>query len=185
MFDIITFIQTRTQLLTSRIISLYIGGIVLTYLALLGALFYIMSSRISTYEENLQELNTQRDKVRIILEKQAKVDVQKNSIAHMIEQERNYKLQKYVDDTLQKTGLVNFKTSSKLTSEEDKPYIQDKLEFILSTIGMNQLCTLLHALYEDPRIYIKQLDMVRKSDGGAFDATIVVATMQAIAEGGE
>jgi len=146
---------------------------------LIFGIFYYYYSTIFSIKRDLKKINSRREEAQLILKKLQTVTKQKDEVDTLLDKEKNFKIQSYFDDTVKQLGLTSNQKRDADVSEEalQKGYSEIKLVAQFKSITMEQLCKLLEALEQKPRIYVKEL-VITKARGASLDITLTIATLK-------
>lgn len=162
---------------TYRLIGIVLGIVVLV----ISIMLYTYSRAIGQLQQKLVTLNKQREEVRIILEKNARVQRQQAKVDDIISENKNFKLKDYFSTVIQALNLANLVSKEPEISSEDLVlgYNEIKLDVSLSGLNMKQLTDLLYKIEQNERVYTKDLKITKNLRSPSIDVTLVIATFEA------
>ncbi len=168
------------QLDEKRFYQYLIGFLAITTILIALLVFYYYRS-MQFYINKAQEVNEQREKVKIILDKAQHVKQQEKTILELIKEDENFKIAGYFKELIDQQGLSS-KQASK--SEVTSPSAQGKYQESVLTakfaeITMKQLVTLLQAIDQNKRVYTKELDITESNkNADTINVGIIIATVE-------
>jgi hypothetical protein len=157
------------------------------YLAIAAGIFFLLVSIIlffyfrslSKWEQRIADLNETRQEVKKLLDKAERVQKERQEVTAILDEDPNFKIKEYIDDTLEKIGILGNKASGIVVpySREDS-YEEDIATYQIYGISMKQLTEFLHAIDENKRVFTKELDITKsKQVPRAIDVEVKIATM--------
>ena len=155
-------------------IGIFLGGNVIL-MFLLG--YFYMTSMI-TLRQALQDTYKKQTETQNLLGRLTKVQKHSEEINSILAQEPNFRIKNFYDDTLKKLNLESKQQRDADVSEEDVlkgKYTELKLVSLLRGIDTRQLCDLLQAIEQKPRIYMKEVIITKKDS--LLDINITIATL--------
>lgn len=181
-----TFLQKTKNYLSSfdsnefyKNSSLFIG---LMSLLITGVMwFYFVKTR--SLQGALREVYKQELEAKELLERLKKVQKQSEEINALLEQDKNFRIKNFFEDTLKRLNLSGNLHGEARTTEEilKKRYTEVTLQATLQRINTQQLCELLLLIEQKGRIYTKELTII-KMPGSSLGVTLTIATLIAQAE---
>lgn len=151
------------------------------FLLITGLLLYSNYAALAELQRQLKVLNKQRDITRRILRDNEGVKKQQTDVESILVHEPNFKIKQYMDDVLRELQL-----NSKLSRETDisdtdlgNGYTEIKLSALFAQLDMKQVTDLLYKIKQNPRIYTKELKIVKNVKSATIDVTLVIATLEA------
>lgn len=143
-----------------------------------GLCIYFFLSTMSTMKSSLQDIYKKELESNNLLDRLAKVKKQSEEINSILEQEPNFRIKNFYEDTLKKLNLESKQPREADVAEEEVlkgRYTEVRLTSQLKAIDTRQLCDLLQALEQKTRIYTKDLTIVKRD--GLVDVTIIIGTL--------
>lgn len=155
-------------------IALYIG----TLLLLMGTIFFFYYRSANRWINTLSDINAQREKARMILQKAAQVYSYRAEVNRMIQQDPDFKIAGYLQEIMGTVGIAF--TDIKTTQVDREDNYQETLATItFASTTMKKLIEFLDVIYKNKRLHTKDLDIIRsKKVPRTIDVTVVIATMQ-------
>ena len=135
-------------------------------------------STMGSMQSSLQDVFKKENEAITLLDRLAKVKKQSEEINTILEQEPNFRIKNFYDDTIKKLNLDNKQTREADIAEEEVlkgRYTEVRLTSQLRGVDTRQLCDLLQALEQKTRIYTKELTITKRDV--LLDVTIVIATL--------
>lgn len=162
---------------TYRLIGIALGILIL----IVSIMLYTYSRSINKLKQNFIALNKQREEVRVILEKNARVQRQQAKVDAIISENKSFKIKDYFTTVVQSLNLANLVSKEPETSEEGlvPGYNEIKLDVSLSGLNMKQLTDLLYKIEQSERVYTKDLKITKNLRAPTIDVTLVIATFEA------
>ncbi len=156
----------------------YIGGFILGLLLVLGGLFYYYSQASEELVTEIQELNTERTKMRKLFETYAQVRKQEVTVDKLLKENENFRIYDQFTKILEKVIPNGSAIREKPTSELKGKYLEWTLTTNISMVDMKQICELLQAIEENPRLYTKELDITRSATAAnKLDVRLAIGTL--------
>lgn len=179
--NIITAIQDFFASRDSKELWIYYGIFMGLFVMILGIVIYSHSSQMTKLTNELKAINKNRDRAQIILQKNKAVIEQQEAVKTIIAQEPNFYIGQYFTELVKQLNLEGSLTRDPERSEHDigNEYLERKLGVTLSNMTMQQLCNLLYKIEQTPRVYTKELKMIKNIKNGLLDVTLIIATLEA------
>lgn len=160
-----------------------------TYLAITaGVIFTLIAAILFFYfrsiwhsEQRIGNINETRIEAKRILNKADRVQKERATITALLEEDPNFKIKAYVQETLENVGISyqnNVSAENVVTTTGDDNYVVDIATYQLTGLTMKQLTEFLDALENNKRVFIKELDISKsKKIPRTIDVGITIATM--------
>src|SRR3990167_449623 len=129
-----------------RVALIFLGLITL----LCALLMYRYFSSVSSLKGEWASINKFRKEAQIILTRNDLVSSQKDIVDEILKKEKNFRLMQYLDETLNSVGLKSNKGEvkgpqiSKLPNQQNKDYVEVRVDFTLREINTKQLVDFLN-----------------------------------------
>lgn len=159
-----------------RILMAYVIG----FMFLIGFLLYRHFNAIVDVEQKTKLLNKARQDVQVILTEYATIKNKKNEVDILLSKDKNFYLIKYCQDTLSGLKLTNQSPLSLVSQTWPNGYTEESVQINLSQITMKQVCELLQSLQTTPRVFIKNLDIVKSNVEKKINVNMSVATLKPV-----
>ncbi|NBQ17351.1 hypothetical protein EBU24_03475 [bacterium] len=148
----------------------------------IGIVYYFYSS-IGELQKNIKANNAKREDVQGILKRLQVVRSQKEEVNALLAEEKGFLITHFTSDALDSLHLKEFLKGNKDPefSEEDvynKKYKESKVVIQLVGITIEPLCKLLQLIEEKKRVYIKDLNITKKTKNSTMDLSLTVATLR-------
>ncbi len=128
---------------------------------------------VSDAKVKVQQLNQTRTSIQKILTKFSQVDQQKKKVDSLLK-DKGFYIQKEFQD-LAKKQKIN--ALEKLSKEKlQNGYTEESVQITLTQISTKQLCELLQDIENQPRIYIKFVD-ITKGSARKINVSMSIATL--------
>ena len=157
-----------------RNIAIFLGSIVL----LTTGIMYYHHSKTAELRSTLQKTYKIQQEAKGILERLKNVEKQSEEVNSLLEEDKNFRLKSYFDDTVAQTGLARYQRKDGDVSEDvlQKLYTEIKITTQFQGISTKQLCELLKAIEQKARVYTKEISIVKKNN--SLDVSLTVATLK-------
>src|SRR3989339_832010 len=172
------YIQGLNQKEIARILLAYFIGFIL----LVGFLLYQHFNMIADAQQKTKLLNKARQDIQIILTEYDMIKNKKNEVDILLAKDKNFYLVKYCQDTLGTLHITSSSPLSLVSQAWPNGYTEESVQINLTQITMKQLCELLQALQATPRVFVKNLDIVKGSVEKKINVNMSVATLKPIIE---
>lgn len=159
----------RYMLIGLSCILLVSGGIVIQYYRSTSAL-----------KKRIGRLNQYREQTQEILQRAHDVTAQRNSVNELLAEDIDFKIGGYFNELISSLNLTNKKKGidSLQTIERDDSYLEQDVTAKFVDMNMKELTTLLVELENNPRIFIRELEIKRaEKTPGTIEVTLVIATL--------
>lgn len=158
----------------------YLAAAAAIIFLLAGIIFYFYYSSISRWQARIEEINDSRAQARRLLAKAQMVQKDKEAVTRLLAEDPNFKIKAYIQDILEKVGMRSNVLSDKglqVSATEDS-YREEVVTYQLGGITMKQLTEFLNEIDNNPRIYVKELEISKsKRVPRTVDVDIKIATM--------
>lgn len=182
--DLLNRVRTFIKNLDDRELIKYFAGFGLFILALIGLILYLNYSRTRTYTTKLKQINTERQRTKMILTDYKLVNLQKQKIEEILSSNNNFFIAQEYQNILKNVGLARYQSEE--PTKSDGHIISGKIERILSShldaITMKQLTELLTRIAENERLYPKELTIKKVPNSQKIDIDLTIATLENISE---
>ena len=169
------YIQGLNQKEIARILLSYFVGFIL----LVGFLLYRHVNIIADAEQKNKLLNKARQEVQAILTEYDTIKNKKNEVDILLAKDKNFYLVKYCQDTLGTLHMTSSSPLSLVSQVWPNGYTEESVQINISLVTMKQLCELLQALQTTPRVFVKNLDIVKASEK-KININMSVATLKQV-----
>lgn len=160
---------TRYMLIGLGCVLLLSTGIVVQYYRSTSAL-----------KKRIGRLNKYREDTQVILQRAHDVEAQRNAVNELLAEDVNFKIGGYFNDLVNSLGLTNKKKGidTLQTIERDDNYLEQNVTAKFVDMNMKELATLLVELENNPRIFIRDLEIKRaEKTPGTIEVTLILATL--------
>ena len=147
------------------------------FLVCVGFLFFYYTSSESTIKKQIKDLNESRGKVQKILSDYQKVFLQKEAIAQLFSEDKNFYLQQFVQGAL-KTAQITNNVVGTVSSQQVSGYTEESVSIQTTGINTQQLCQLLQNIEQASRVFVKHVTINREEKATTISASMVVATFK-------
>ena len=161
-----------------------IGLLVLTLLAI-GFFAYRFNKTANRLSTKMASINKARKETRDLLADEKIVQEQKMRVEEILEQGKNFVLEKYFqEDLLEKLGLTKNLDKSPAISKNAlegvriSEYEEIQLSALLKGLNMRQITELLSMIEQSPRVYTKSIEINRSQETNpVVDLQITIGTL--------
>jgi hypothetical protein len=155
----------------------YIYIILGTQLLMGSFLLYRTHRRINQLKKELKKVNSLRRSTQELLRKNQAVEEQHKEVDAILDENPNFKLQKYFRDLLNRNALAaGTIETSEITNPVDPAYDEVQARAKLTDITTKQLTQLLQEIEGNPRVHIKKLEITQKKPQ-TIDVNLTIATL--------
>lgn len=169
------FIDEREQKSYYRIIGFVIGFLILCFFVLL----YRYSGKVAELQKELKIINNQRKELSILLGEYEHVEMYKDRIKKVLEEDTTFRIKNYFDQAVAELNLKNYKAEVSEPQDLQNGYNEIRLDCSFTGMTMQELVALLDGKIEkNKRIYTKELVITKTAGARTFDVTLVLATLQ-------
>ncbi len=172
------YIQGLNQKEFVRILLVYFVG----FMLLVGFLLYRHVNIIRDAEQKIKLLNKARQEVQTVLTEYDMIKNKKNEVDILLAKDKNFYLVKYCQDTLSTLHITSSSPLNLISQIWPNGYTEESVQINLTQITMKQLCELLQALQATPRVFVKNLDILKGSVEKKINVNMSVATLKPIIE---
>ena len=155
--------------------SVYVG------ICVLGIIIIIVRHHMLNAEwyQKITQLNKARSNIQQIFTKFNVVQQQKNKVDEALKQNKNFNIQKDLQDLLTQQDLSSQITSKFSHEKLPNGYIQESLTLNCSQISTEQLCQLIVAIENQSLVYIISVDITHMIHAKKINVSMIVATLRA------
>lgn len=150
--------------------------------AVLGIIIYTQHRRDKKFKLAMKNINTQREEVKKILEKNDIIKQYQERAEQVLAQDKNFLLATYIDNELiaplqltQKPRRISTNIPENL---RDLGYQEVKADLEFTNLDMKQLVDLLEKLEKNNRIDIKKLDITKSKQQPKIDIALTISTIE-------
>ncbi len=154
--------------------AIFLGAITL----IASGIMYYHHSKTNALRSTLQKTYKLQQEAKEILERLKNVEKQSEEVNSLLEEDKNFRLKNYFDDTVSQLGLARYQKKDAEVNEDvlQKLYTEIKLTTQFQGISTKQLCELLKAIEQKSRIYTKEISIVKKNN--SLDVSLTIATLK-------
>lgn len=153
----------------------------------LGAVLLISSGIVIQYyrstsalKKRIVRLNQYRVQTQEILQRAHDVATQRNSVNELLAEDIDFKIGGYFNELVNSLNLTSKKKGidTLQTIERDDNYLEQNVTAKFVDMNMKELATLLVELENNPRIFIRELEIKRaEKTPGTIEVTLIIATL--------
>ena len=166
----------------------YMGGFLLGLFLIISGLFYYYYSAVDDLNEQVQELNTKRTKMRALFERETLVKKQETEVNKMLKEDENFSIGSYFQKVVDKLKLTPKSAIPGNTLQIEGKYREYTISANFSgenALDMKQICELLEEIEANKRVYTKSLDITRaQATPTKLNVTLVIGTLLTEIPGG-
>ena len=157
---------------------------VLCVLLMAGIIYYYYSTT-GDLQKKIRNLNTSREEVLEILEKNAVIKQQQVIVEEMLAKDPNFKIQGTFEKILTKLNMLDKRENPGEISAADVEdnYRKNELSVKFDKITMQELTRLLEEIEKNPRIATEKLDITRSKKNPTIEVSLTISTLLPKAEG--
>ncbi|MGZ6250486.1 MAG: hypothetical protein ACXWL2_00500 [Candidatus Chromulinivorax sp.] len=150
------------------------------FLCISGFLLYRHFDALAHVEQKMAALNKARQDIQMILTEYEYIKNKKNEVDALLAKDKNFYLQKYYQDLIQQVNINNESSSKLSTQTWPNGYIEESLQIVLSAITMQKLCEFLQKLQETPRVFVKNIDIIKGNVEKKINVNMSIATLKPV-----
>jgi len=159
-----------------RYVTLFIGTVILC----VGIVVFYHYRTVSGLRKQIRSINRMReDDVQDILSKATYIQKQQHDIDELLAQDKYFSLKEYLNRILGNLNLTKkeLKRTPIESAERQDQYSESILKVNFHDMDMKQVSELIKEFEEEPRIFIKDLEIVRSEKmSNKLDVTITIGT---------
>jgi len=173
-------IQTYITGLDRQHLYRFMGGVLVGILVIILLVGYIRYSYIEQSTARLNDINEQRERIKIILTSAQRVKKQRQEVDAMLAKDENFTISGYLETVLKKLHLSDKTTIGEhFQVDLENGYRESTRNIKLTGMNMKEVCELLRELEQNERIYMKELEITRSSrQPQTIDVMLSVATLE-------
>ncbi len=157
----------------------YMLVVVLLFLIIIGAILYFQHSALSSYEARLKTINKQRVELRSLLQEHGLVNKQREAVDAILSKDKAFRISNFFDLITKELGLSPHVTKDTVIENDlGNGYVETQLDASFKDMDMKQVTDLLYKIEQSPRMYTKNLVLLKTPKSSKLDVTLVVATLQ-------
>ena len=145
---------------------LFVSGIIVRHIYL-----------VQDAKEKIQQLNNARKQVQEILTQFKGVEQQRAQVDALLKKDKNFYIQKFFQSSAQKLNVFKHATDKIAKQKLENGYIEENLSINLTQITTKQLCELLQDIENEPRVYIKFVDITKMNTTKKINVSMSIATL--------
>ncbi len=156
----------------------YLGIVLGCVLLLSGGILFRYYRNITALDEQLAQVNEEREKVQDVLTKLASVQKQRESVDRLLDDKVPFYLLEYFLKLTNQLGIrpVKHDRSPKETALDDR-YTESELNVEFPQMDMQQLTKLLEEMSINKRIYTKSLEITKIPKQPKIEVKITIGTL--------
>lgn len=134
----------------------------------------------SALKKRIGRLNQYREQTQDILQRAHDVDAQRASVNELLAEDIDFKIGGYFNELINRLNLGNKKKGidTLQTIERDDNYLEQNVTAKFVEMNMKDLTTLLAELENNPRIFVRELEIKRSEKiSGTIEVTLIIATL--------
>jgi len=131
--------------------------------------------------EKIKQVNNARKSVQKILTDFTTVEQQRSKVESLLKKDKSFRIQKFFQDVAHKATVFSHAKEKFSKQNMEQGYAEESLSIHLTQITTKQLCTLLQDIENEPRVYIKFVDITKKDATKKINVEMTIATL--VAEG--
>ena len=159
----------------------YLGGFLLGIMLIIGGIFYYYSSAVDDLTSEFEELNKQRQEVRLLLETAARVKKQEVAVDKILKEDMEFRIGKPFEEIITKLQLKETLTNKQSmnieTQEREGKYNENILHADFTALDMKQICELLKEIEDNERLYTISLEIMRSKVPTKLDVKLAIGTL--------
>lgn len=156
-----------------RACLIYLGICVAIVVAIIVRHIYMQQSLMN----QVKQLNKARANVQEILSKYQLVQQQKNKVSQALQQNKNFNIQQFSQNVVQKHGAIAGKSSYK-HQQLSNGYSQESLVIPLQNIDTKTLCEILSDIEQEGLVYTSSVDITKSGVLKKINASVAIATLK-------
>ena len=161
-----------------RMIFIYI----ISFIGVVFLLLYRHHYAVVHAEQKIKSLNKSRQKIQEILTEYDHIKNKKNEVDILLAKDKNFYLQKYYQDAIKDLKIISQNAPQLVSAQGPSGYVEESLQINFAQISMKQLCEFLQALQLTPRVFVKNLDIMKANIDQKINVSLSLATLKPILE---
>lgn len=153
----------------------YVGTCIIIIVGILARHVYLVQDGT----EKIKQINNTRKNIQKILTDFSTVEEQRSKVEAMLKKDKNFRIQKFFQDTATKAAVFAHAKEKFAKQNLEQGYAEESLHINLAQVTMKQLCTLLQDIENEPRVYIKFVDITKKDATKKINVEMMIATLVA------
>ncbi|MBT3455927.1 hypothetical protein HN446_02585 [bacterium] len=148
---------------------------------------YKYYSKTSYIKAQIEDVNSKRKEIQILLSQFDQTKKQKSKIEDLIKQDKKFRIKQYFGDTIKKLDIEHLVTKDPDIKDNElkESYTEITLTAKVTRANTKQLAQLLNEIEQEKRIYVKKLDINKGRHSKTLNFVIVIATLQFPADNSE
>lgn len=155
----------------------YVGFFVLVIIGIIVRHAYLVQDAT----EKIKQVNNTRKSVQKILTDFTSVEEQRSKVEALLKKDKSFRIQKFFQEVAHKATVFAHAKEKFSKQSMERGYAEESLHVHLTQITMKQLCTLVQDVENEPRVYIKFVDITKRDATKKINTEMVIATL--VAEG--
>lgn len=157
----------------------YMVVFIVMFLLIIGVIMYLQHSAIVSYEMRLKNINKQRVELRTLLQEHAMVNQQREAVDAILLKDKDFRISHFFELITKELGLASHVTKDTVIENDlGNGYAETQLDASFKDMDMKQVTDLLYKIEQSPRVYTKNLVLLKTPKSAKLDVTLVVATLQ-------
>ncbi len=171
-------VKDYIQGLNSKEVVRILYAYIITFMLLVGFLLYRHFNMIADAEQKNKLLNKARQDIQMILTEYDHIKSKKSEVDLLLAKDKNFYIQKYYQDALTELNITNQSSSNLVSQTWPNGYIEESVQINLSQVTMKQLCEFLQHLQATPRVFVKNLDILKGNVDKKINVNMSIATLK-------
>lgn len=147
---------------------------------------FLVVGIIGYYVYSLQEmkskmilLNKSRSAIQSVFTQYQVVKQQKNKVDEALKQNKNFNINRFFTDIIQKKNLTNQITATKSGKQKlPNGYLEESLQVTISQIDTKTMCEILLEIQQEPIVYIVSVDITKQNFAKKINLSMTIATLR-------
>jgi Tfp pilus assembly protein PilN len=157
----------------------YMLAFVAIIIVAIASIFFMYYRSIRTAQTRIAYINKQRIEARQVLERYDRVKKQQAEVNSILSKQKDFKIAQYFGQLLNRLNIEQNKTQEETVPEDVLDgYTEWTLYATLSNLNTKKLSDLLYAIEQEERIYTKELEIERSTQGKAINVKLTIATLE-------
>lgn len=178
--ELLNRIKDFIRALEDRDLYIYIASYLAILMLLLMLLIYFHYSKVSSYNEQLKKIDTQRAQTKKILTDYKAVNLQAARVEDILAENKNFRIGEAYQGIINRLGLGSNQTEMPTPAAGET--VSGKTEVVLNThlngITMKQLTDLLSEIANVNQMYPKDLVIKKTPNSQTVDVDLTIATLE-------
>lgn len=128
-------------------------------------------------------LNKSRSAIQSVFTQYQVVKQQKNKVDEALKQNKNFNINRFFIDVVQKKNLTNQTTTKSSQQKLPNGYIEESLQVTINQVDTKTMCEILLEIQQEAIVYIVSVDITKQNFAKKINFSMTIATLRAEEQG--